>query len=285
MKKALPLILFLNLCGFNGFSQPKEPVPQPLTKLAVLPDAIKETSSLVYWDGYFWTHNDSNNPPFLFRLDTATGAVRKAIWVKNSYNYDWECLTQDESYFYIGDTGDNQHKRPRKRVYRISKALLIDTSVREVLADTIGFCFPEKPGENTNYDVEAMVCVNNYLHLFTKEADTTKHFTIPVHADTFTTARLVDEISVKGRITDACFDSGSNMLYLLIWSMRTNKYVWKVQTTGKDLHIKQVMDKKLLGTVLQYGQLEALCITPGGYFYLTNEKFQLFPPQLWRVKQ
>lgn len=285
MKKFLPLILFLNLFGCNAFSQPKGPVTQPLTKYSVLSDAIKETSALVYWDGYFWTHNDSNNPPFLFRLDTATGAVRKAIWIKNSYNYDWECLTQDEQYFYIGDTGDNQHKRPRKRVYRISKATLKDTSVREVLADTIGFCFPAMPGENTNYDVEAMVYANNYLHLFTKEADTTKHFTIPALADTFVRASLVDAMSVKGRITDACFDADTNMLYLLIWSMRTNKYIWKVHTAGKELHMKQVVDKKLLGTVLQYGQLEALCIVPGGHFYLTNEKFQLFPAQLWRIKQ
>ena len=41
----------------------------------LLPDEIKETSGLIYFDNALWTINDGGNLPFLFKLTPETGDI------------------------------------------------------------------------------------------------------------------------------------------------------------------------------------------------------------------
>src|SRR6187431_619171 len=48
------------------------------TQLGILSDTIKETSGLIFWNGYLWTHNDDTDTT-LYAIDTATGRIVKRI--------------------------------------------------------------------------------------------------------------------------------------------------------------------------------------------------------------
>jgi hypothetical protein len=71
--------------------------------------------------GVFWTHNDSGNGPFLFAI-TKTGHCLASFQVAGVRNTDWEAIAADgEGHLYIGDIGNNDHKRDRVFVYRVDE--------------------------------------------------------------------------------------------------------------------------------------------------------------------
>jgi hypothetical protein len=77
------------------------------------PQAV-ELSGLVAsrrYDGVFWTHPDSGNPPLLFAIK-ADGTVLASYKV-DALNLDWEDITTDaEGHLVLCDTGNNTHLVP-----------------------------------------------------------------------------------------------------------------------------------------------------------------------------
>jgi hypothetical protein len=69
--------------------------------------ALTESSGLEYCRGKLWSHNDSGGQPQIYSIDPATGAILQTITLKGITNVDWEDLTADGYYLYIGDVGNN----------------------------------------------------------------------------------------------------------------------------------------------------------------------------------
>ena len=71
-----------------------------------------------------WAHNDSNNPPQLFALDTQ-GRLLGIYNLTGAANTDYEDIgigpgpLPNVSYLYVGDIGDNAENRSTIRVYQI----------------------------------------------------------------------------------------------------------------------------------------------------------------------
>jgi hypothetical protein len=88
--------------------------------------AIREASALVasqQWPGIYWTFNDSGNAPTLYAIDD-DGQPRGTFQVAGASNSDWETLQLgpdgDGGYaLYIGDSGDNKHRRRESVIYRV----------------------------------------------------------------------------------------------------------------------------------------------------------------------
>jgi hypothetical protein len=87
-------------------------------------DAIGESSGIIggrKHAGVFWTHNDSGNGPFLFAI-TREGKFVAEYPVAGVRNTDWEAITADDAgQLYIGDIGNNDGKRDRLLVYRLTE--------------------------------------------------------------------------------------------------------------------------------------------------------------------
>ena len=105
----------------------------PATTLGLLKDpAIKESSGLVAsrsTPGFFWTHNDSGDGPFIYGFDNR--GRRKGVWrVTVAGARDWEDIAagpgpdRNRSYLYIGDIGDNSERRYDIIVYRVPEPLI-----------------------------------------------------------------------------------------------------------------------------------------------------------------
>lgn len=174
----------------EAFSDPKLEIrhirPSQTIKLN---SKINEGSGLIAWNGLLWTQNDSGKP-VLFALDTLTGNITKEYKIPGILNNDWEDLSQDESYIYIGAFGNNVQKKVFSKIYRISKSELLKDNVK---VDSITFKWPEilirGRKQKDNFDCEAMVVIDQTIYLFTKEWKKnirTKVFTLPAIPGSYT---------------------------------------------------------------------------------------------------
>lgn len=93
-----------------------------LTQLEELPEASGLAISRRV-PGRLWTHNDSGRP-VLFALDHR-GAVSGQLQITGATVEDWEAIAvgpcSSGSCIYLGDIGDNQARRRRITIYRISE--------------------------------------------------------------------------------------------------------------------------------------------------------------------
>jgi hypothetical protein len=89
----------------------------------LLDGKIPETSGLILWNGYLWTHND-NTDNNIYCLDIANGSLIKSYHLETVKNNDWEEISQDENYIYIGDFGNNRGDRQDLKIVRIEKSSL-----------------------------------------------------------------------------------------------------------------------------------------------------------------
>jgi hypothetical protein len=159
---SLVIVLFLTVFKVSA---------QDLNFEASLDPMVKETSGLIYLNNTLITHNDSGNDPELYDIDTVTGLVKRTVTVTNATNTDWEDLTYDDTYIYIGDFGNNQGNRTDLKIYRIAIADYF--SKTSVYAELINYSYGDQTDFSvntyaTNFDAEALIHYNNKLYIFSK---------------------------------------------------------------------------------------------------------------------
>lgn len=185
---------------------------------ARMPKDFKESSGLIRvgdGSGSFWTHQDSGNPSFLYRLE-ADGSIPDTL-VLNLPNQDWESITSDrEGNIYIGDFGNNAHRRRNLRIFRLQP----DSGQ----VDTISFAYPDQDSfppddrKKQNFDCEAFFWHHNRLHLFSKSygSKVVKHYSLPDSAGQYL-ASLDEEMPLKGLVTGAALRPDGQELALLAY--------------------------------------------------------------------
>ena len=170
--------------------------------------ALAENSGIEFISNGLWTFNDSGNGNQIFRVDSATGSILQTVTVTNATNVDWEDITSENNYLFIGDFGNNNGDRTDLKIYRIAKSDLSSVAVN-VTATVINYAysdqtsFPSLPNNN-NYDCEAMIFLNDSIHLFSKNwADKQcKHYVLPALPGTYT-AQLRESFNAGYLVTGA----------------------------------------------------------------------------------
>ncbi|MEJ7660983.1 MAG: hypothetical protein WKG07_15880 [Hymenobacter sp.] len=144
--------------------------------------AVPETSGLQLAAG-LWTFNDSGNPPVLFQVDSATGRAAQQVRVVNYPNTDWEDITADARYLYLGDFGNNYGTRRDLRLLRVPRAGL-GPAADTVSAQAINFYYPDQTTfggglNNHDYDCEAVFSATTRCTFSPKTGPTTAPATTP----------------------------------------------------------------------------------------------------------
>lgn len=211
MKSIFPTIITLCSVLTTGAQQ--------FTLETNLDAAVKETSGLLFLNNTLITHNDSANTNELFDIDTATGNVTRTVTVTNATNVDWEDLTHDDTYIYIGDFGNYQGERTDLKVYRITIADYFSSTT--VTADIINYVYSDQldfiPSPfATNYDAEGLIHYNNMLYIFTKnwEDGNTNIYELPKTIGSHSVASI-DSLSVQGLISGATYNTINNSILLI----------------------------------------------------------------------
>jgi len=186
----------------------------------LLPQEVEETSGLSYFNGKFWTINDSGGLPMVYGLDTLSGEVVQRIAVKNATNRDWESLATDEEYLYIGDFGNNSGNRDDLGIYKLPLSEFPAMGDAEIAAEFISFEYEDQPKEQVkrkenNYDCEAFLAAGDSLYLFSKNwgNQETRLYALPKTPGTHR-AVLLNSFDCKGLITGADRDTVSNTIVL-----------------------------------------------------------------------
>ncbi len=94
--------------------------------------------------GYYWSHNDGENPAEVFLIDDKAKIVMTCK-LANVENRDWEDITvgpgpqEGKSYLYVGEIGDNLSQYPYKMIYAFVEPVLSEGDQVISKFDTIVF--------------------------------------------------------------------------------------------------------------------------------------------------
>lgn len=243
-----------------------------------LSQELAETSALLYWHSSIWTINDSGNPAFLYELDTADGQIKNRYYLKDAQHIDWEALSQNDSFIFIGDFGNNRGNRRNLKILRLSKSELLQSASDTLHPEFIHFSYSDQtdfsPANlNTAFDAEAFICYHDTLFIFTKDWQhyRTKVYTLP-NTIGQQVAQLKDSFSVEGLITDASLDPNSKHLLLLGYTNSFQVFTWLLWDYPGTSFFKGNKRAIEMGDILQYGQAEGICLVDSFKGYISGER-------------
>ncbi len=248
-----------------------------IQSLGNLPKEILETSGLISYNGRLITHNDSGNVPELYELDIATLEITRTIRVLNVENVDWEDISQDSDFIYIGDIGNNQGSRQDLGILKISKAEF--DNFNAVNAERINFIYEDQTDftttSNSDFDAEALFALGDDLIVLTKQWQSkgTVAYKIPKAPGTFLAERM-DAYQVDGLVTGATFDASLGTLYLIGYSPILMPFFVEIPNVNSNTIFSGAPTKTQLDIGL--AQVEALTFA-NNIFYASSEEF-LNPP-------
>ena len=190
--------------------------------LYILPDEIDETSGLAFFNNGLWTLNDSGGEPVIYRIDTADGTIIQRIRIGNGTNVDWEDMTDDSLFVYVGDFGNNSGNRKDLKIYKVKKSDIPAQGDATVQASIINFYYPDQPHKKitkrryNNFDCEAVMAVDDSLYLFSKDwqDQKTRVYALPKVPGDYAAA-LVDSFNVAGLVTAADYNQKDGEVVLL----------------------------------------------------------------------
>ena len=236
-----------------------------------LSDTIKESSGLIYMDNQLWTHNDSGNEAKLYQIDTNSGEILKTVTINNASNIDWEDISYDDNYIYIGDFGNNNGDRSDLKIYKIVRDEL--NTEDSIDAEVINFNYSDQTQlGDRDFDCEAMVVHKDKLYLFSKDWNDfqTRLYVLDTQAGT-QTANYIESFNIQGLVTGATFNSELNTLLLSTYSTRLNVSIWSFSNFNNNFFDGE--SKQLILTPPLQAQVEGITFIDNNHLYLSSEAF------------
>ena len=245
----------------------------PLNSVSLSSQLI-ESSGLIEWNGFLYTHND-NSDTSLYKLNKITGQIVETIALNSIENIDWEEISQDDNYIYIGDFGNNTSgNRTNLKIYKIAKSSLNSTPIIETInfsyANQIDFSV--QSANNTNFDCEAFVITNTEILLFTKQwlNNQTSVYSLPKTAGIYS-ANLLTTINVNGLITGATQKTDSRLIALSGYSSSLQPFIFLLYDFfNTDFNNA---NKRKIEISLPFHQVEGISTINGKDYYISNESF------------
>ena len=275
--KILVQYIFYGLLLFKGIEINAQ---ENVQAIGELPDVISETSGLIYFNNHLVTHNDSGNEPILYELDTLDLSIKRTITISNVENIDWEAITQDEEYIYIGDFGNNVGTRTNLAVHRISKEDYLNSS--SVTATSINFSYEDQENftddGNSDWDAEAFFILENQLIILTKQWQSlgSVAYTIPKIPGNYTATRL-SSIENTGLITDATYDVATNRLVIIGYSSILIPFIGVVENLNPQSIFEGYSQKSLN---LNFVQAEGITHTSSNNYFFSSEYYSRQSPTI-----
>jgi hypothetical protein len=233
--------------------------------LGLIDPLVSEVSGIIRTsDARIFVIGDSGNPATLFELNE-TGEIIHKIEIPQAVNMDWEELQLDEyGTLFIGDIGNNLGYRTDLKIYRVTE---FETKMNQDTIfnfETIHYTYSDQetnplPDNNTSFDCEAMIVLNDQLHFFSKDhgnSGQSKHYSLPTTAGSHM-ATLIDSLPRQSWITGAALDHLHNMIYFVSDSS-ISSYNPVTKKQGAEITINAF-------------QLEGICFYADNQFLLTED--------------
>jgi len=268
------VIFFLQSICEAAIAQPNLPTVTLAPVYSVqLPAELLETSGITRFQQGLVTHND-NSDEQLYVIDTLNGTILQTYSLNGTSNVDWEEITQDSMYLYVGDFGNNAGSRTDLHILRIEKSSLIEGAPA---IDTIAFAYEDQTdftpsNQNTAFDCEAFIAGTDSLFLFTKNWNdlSTVCYSVPKIPGNYLAQRK-DSSAVNGLITGATYLAGKRLVILSGYSSLLQPFMYLLfDFEGTDFFSSF---QQKINPSLNFHQVEGVSTTNGIDVYLTNEYF------------
>ncbi len=251
-----------------------------------LPEKIRETSGLIYWNGGLWTINDSGNLPEIYKIDTLTGEIIQTIFLPGVKNIDWEDIDQDDGHIYIADIGNNLGTRTDLKIYFIQKSAIPDTGDVSLEPATIHFSYGDQTSfkrlnRRNNFDCESLMSFGDSLYLFSKnwEDSQTRLYALPKIAGTYVVFPI-DSMNADGLLNGANINDQGEIV--LIGYKNYVPFMWLLfDFEGNDFfggNKRRIDFSGMLGV-----QAEGICYSFGRNVFISAEKTAISPARLFKL--
>ena len=293
MKYSIISLFFLISCAE---SQRNNPIIEDLnssnklTVITLLDDLVNENSGLIFLNNNLITFNDSGGNNSLYEIDIVNGEVIRTVDIINATNYDWEDITTDSEYIYIGDFGNNYGNRQDLLIYKISISDFLNTSDNTVSAEHINFSYSDQitfqsNPYNSNFDAESIISFNDSLYIFTKNWVDGKSnvYSLPKNAGTYIASKI-DSLDVQGLITAAEYNIISNTVTLLGYNS-VSPFVIEL-TNFNDSNFSQGLISKFPLVVPENSSIQTEGLTNiNNYYYISAEDYLGNPQVLYQINK
>lgn len=254
-------------------------------------DTLKESSGLQWAGNSLWSFNDKNGTPDLYRIDTASKKILQTVRLSGATNVDWEEVTFDGTYFYVGDFGNNVNgARTDLKIYKFPFSSIPDYATTSQAAidpakiDIIKFRYSDQKDilavelNSTKFDCEAMIVSGGKIHLFTKDwiSYTSTHYVINSTLAGSYVATPVETLNTGYLVTGASKAPGQEVIALLgyIDAGFGNHYMHLLSAYSDGKYFNGNKRKIDLSTASEMGQAEGITFRNDSYGYISNEKLQ-----------
>lgn len=229
-----------------------------------LASALIESSGLYCLDNQAVTLNDSGNKPELYTLNHEGKLI--ATLPIDAENHDWEALTADEAFFYVGDFGNNRGKRTNLEIIKVRRD---DGTVAQHLAVTYkANNVDANVAYDHDYDAEAMVAQGEHLWLISKSW----HSRI---AHVYAINKLSDNQNLEPQYE---IEGLPGVVTGIDWDARQNRFVVVGYTSNSigifNPFIATLSDQFTVTSVQslpQFAQVEGICAQANGDIWITQE--------------
>ncbi len=245
-------------------------------KFVELPGTLNESSGIIFYQEKIWTFNDSGGRPVLYGIFPQNGNILQKIRIKNGKNVDWEDITQDEKFIYIGDFGNNFGFRKECTIYKYAKADMPVHNDTVAPAEIINFSFAGKNNINLSfnksaYDCESMIVYNDSLVLFTKdwEKRVSSCYMLPKQPGTYTIAPQF-QLPEPGLITSATTHKGSS--YILWYGYNKQNPFFLIASREKHYNISKYSYVKIPVPFIKKYQIESIAVADNNTLYVSSER-------------
>jgi hypothetical protein len=239
--------------------------------------------------------NDSGDEPVLYIMKS-DGVIFHKIFISGSKNVDWEDLSFDGDFLYVGDIGNNRNQRKDLMIYRIPwnnswGNYYIDGKLNHNLPDTLradpfSFNYPDQisfPPEESrmNFDSEALTYADGKILILSKDRSKPYQGLSKIYeldlSDKSSKTKLLQEIQLNGvswltGSVTGC-DYLNNKLYVLTYK---RLYIFE-RTKGQF----KLLRKKNLGRLQQW---EGISVESESEVRIVAEKSRLGKQKMKIIK-
>lgn len=282
-----------------------KPSTEIVTKIGSLLPTVNESSGIVLSDGYVWTHNDNGGHSEIYKIDTATGALVQTVSVTNYPNNDWEDITADNDYIYVGDFGNNKGDRTNLKILKISKTQFISNTSAQVsvTAEAINFSYADQtvftPSSTHNFDCESVLSMGDSLYIFTKDRGDmqTRVYKLPKTAGTYSVSPYTS-YDVKGLITGADYNPQTKEVVLVGYlSSHKSSFLYYLDDFTGDMFFSGNKRRVEIGNAVNDWQTEGICYDKNTELFISCEssyvgatlysssKLTIFPQDVQQIEE
>ncbi len=262
----------------------------PPVKVDPISDTLIESSGLQMAGGFLWSLNDGLHPASIYRIDTLTNTIFQTVTLYGATNMDWEEISFDGTYFYIGDFGNNGNgARNDLKIYKFPFSAIPQDYVanpRVIIPaekiEIINFTYSDQPqppvatsSNNTKFDCEAFIIDGGKIHLFSKnwiDINTTHYVINGITAGTYVATPV--ETLASGYLVTAASKAGNGVIALLGYQASGfyNHYMYLLSDYSGGNYFNGNKRRIDMSNVFVMGQAEGITFRNGAYGYISNEQ-------------